>query len=131
MSANPAVKAKLTGQAFSAVLYAGAIASAAAVFVTAAEAPGIETIAQQILQVGAPTMIGTAVAGIVSNPFGHGHMSPTQYITRGFIAGATGTIVLIAAGALPAALDVQTMGFVLLCGASAIGGEVIANAVDL
>lgn len=131
MSANPAVKAKLTKQAFSAVLYAGAIATVAAVSVSAAEVPGLETVAQQVLQVGAPAMIGTAVAGILSNPFATGNRSPTDYIMRGLVAGTTASIVLMTAGALPVALDTQTMGFVLLVGASAVGAEFIANAVEI
>lgn len=131
MSANPAVSAKVSSSAFLAVLYGGAVATTAAVVVSSAEAPGLETIAQQILQVGAPTMIGTAVAGIVSNPFAKGNKHLSDYVVRGLIAGSAGAIVLIAAGAIPAVLDVQTIGFIALVGGSAIGGELLANAIEL
>lgn len=118
-------------QGAEAVLFAGLSGTAFAVLVSGAEVSGVETIAQQFLQVGAPSMLGAAVAVIVGKPFKTGNKTPLDYLMRGAIAGAAGTIVLIAAGALPAVFDTQLVTFVGLVGASAIVGEALANAVEL
>ena len=93
-------------------------------FVLASEAG----IAENIIQVGAPIAIGGAVANLGFVPGPH---TPTALVQKGLIAGAVGAGVLMAAGALPVAFDVPTLGFVGLVGASVIVGEMATSAVKL
>ena len=111
-------------------LGAGIAGTAFAVLVSGAEQVGVDTIAQQVLQVGAPAMLGQCVSLLVG-PATTTKKTPTDYLLRGAIAGLSGSAVLVAAGVMPLILDTQMVTFVGLLGASAIVGEMAANAITL
>jgi hypothetical protein len=70
------------------------------------------------------------VANIVAGKVKGQREKYTWYLQHAAVAGAVGTIALMAAGALPTTVDAATLGFAGLVGASVALGDLIVEAVD-
>lgn len=117
-----------TDIAISQAAYATIYGVAAGLVFTQFVLEGEAGIGENLLSVGAPIALGGAVSNI-------GFPKPTTaqhwywYLQHGAIAGAVGTGVMMAAGAMPVTFDAATFGFAGLVGASVIIGEMISDAV--
>ncbi len=121
--AEPTIAGAAFAQSGKASLGAAAAAVILSSFVEAAEA---SSPALTLIQLGGPVALGAAVANLFYPPATTPHQLP-RYLYRGAIAGATATAILMYAGALPVAFDVQTLAFVgLVAGSTAIGDAVCA-----
>lgn len=114
-----------------ATLIAGAVATLAATFVVG-DTQGVASLAQNVIQFGAPVMLGAAVANFVRPPLKEhkGLKLWAGYLPRVLIGGGATAIALIAAGALPPVFDAQTVSLIGLAGGSVAIGDVIAVAIE-
>lgn len=90
-------------------------------------------VGENIIQVGAPILIGSAVAQLLITPKLKRDGKQEKYyywLQLGAIGGVAGAAALMAAGALPVQFDAATLGFIGLVGSSVAIGGIIADAVD-
>ncbi len=106
-------------------LYAGLAASVVAEFASG-EGFGVGSLAAQFLQVGAPTMFGAAVATAL-HPITLDKPDNMTLVKHGALSGGSAAVLLMASGAMPVALDIQTLGFIALIGGAVVGGEMLAK----
>lgn len=84
--------------------------------------PGIT---DALLTVGAPTVVGMAAVAALDTSSGEGSVWVKAGLAGTFAVGA-----MIAVGALPATIDMQTIALIGICGGgAAIGGSIITGAL--
>lgn len=91
---------------------------------------GEAAISENLLQVGAPIAFGALAVNYVYPKWTGGGDTPMDYLKTGVLAGAVGTGVMMAAGALPVAFDVPTLGFAGLVGLSVVVGQMASSAIN-
>ena len=124
MSSPPiTVSGKAITQAGVATIAAAVASVILSSFVEAAES---SSPALTLIQLGGPVALGAAVANIIIAPASGPNAQLPNYLYRGAIAGAVATAVLMYAGALPVAFDMQTLAFVGLVASSTAIGDAIA-----
>lgn len=110
----------------------GALSSVAAGLVITQFVLEAETgVAENLVMVGGPILVGGLVANYLTSYARTGPEYYGEYLQQGLIAGAAGAAALMIAGVLPVELSADVLSTVGLVGSSVIIGDLIADSIVL